>query len=79
MGGNKNNISGQSANGSQLTAEEDTKMTTNNNRRNDNDDDNFVTIRINRSHLYGAGCALFGALSEFFSFCYITIVAKSLR
>ena len=62
MGGNKNNISGQSANGSRLTTEEDTKMTTNNNRRNDNDDDNFVTIRINRSHLYGAGCALFGAL-----------------
>ena len=62
MGGNKNNISGQSANGSRLTTEEDTKMTTNNIRRNDIDDDNFVTIRINRSHLYGAGCALFGAL-----------------
>ena len=58
MGGNKNNISGPSTNGSRLTTEEDTTMRTNNDRI----DDNFVTIRINRSHLYGAGCALFGAV-----------------
>lgn len=30
--------------------------------QNTNQDENYVTIRINKSHLFGAGCALFGAL-----------------
>ena len=62
MGGNKNNISGQSTNGSRPTTLDDSTMHPSNDKKNTNDDENVVTIRINKSHLYGAGCALFGAL-----------------
>ena len=62
MGGNKNNISANQSNGSRSTAVEDTTMNPTNERRKTKEDENFVTIRINKSHLYGAGCALFGAL-----------------
>ena len=32
------------------------------NGKHDIDDANYFTIRINKSHFYGAGCALFGGL-----------------
>ena len=57
MGGNKNTNTSD-PNGSRLT-DEATKPT---NDRNTVADENYVTIRINKSHLFGAGCALFGAL-----------------
>ena len=57
MGGNKNNHT-SSVNGSRLT--EDTGQPSNN--KSNIDEESYITIRINKSHLYGAGCALFGAL-----------------
>ena len=57
MGGNKNNHT-SSVNGSRLT--EDTRQPSNS--KTNIDEESYITIRINKSHLYGAGCALFGAL-----------------
>ena len=57
MGGNKNNHS-SSANGSGLTEDSLKRV----NGKHDIDDANYFTIRINKSHFYGAGCALFGGL-----------------
>ena len=59
MGGNKNNhSSSSSANGSGLTEDSLKRV----NGKHDIDDANYFTIRINKSHFYGAGCALFGGL-----------------
>ena len=57
MGGNKNSHS-SSANGSGLTEDSLKRV----NGKHDIDDANYFTIRINKSHFYGAGCALFGGL-----------------
>ena len=57
MGGNKNSHS-SSANGSGLTEDSLKRV----NGKYDIDDAKYFTIRINKSHFYGAGCALFGGL-----------------
>ena len=57
MGGNKNTNT-SAVNGSRPT--DDSKLQTND--INNIPDENYVTLRINKSHLFGAGCALFGAL-----------------
>ena len=57
MGGNKNTNT-SAVNGSRPT--DDSKLQAND--INNIPDENYVTIRINKSHLFGAGCALFGAL-----------------
>ena len=57
MGGNKNTNT-PAVNGSRHT--DDSTMQSND--RNNIPDENYVTTRINKSHIFGAGCALFGAL-----------------
>jgi hypothetical protein len=57
MGGNKNTNT-SAVNGSRPTDD----ATKHSNDMNTIQNESYVTIRINKSHLFGAGCALFGAL-----------------
>ena len=59
MGGHKNN-KGFSSNGTRHS--DDERRNSNATMQDNHNTDNHITIRINKSYLFGAGCALFGAL-----------------